>query len=172
MPVWYYMFTVAVVAVWLMATDRDRNAARLVCAATVISQVIYHTLSSHIQGPWKLAIAGTVDFSTLLALLILRTGPAGCINAAALFTAWLAHAVCFYDLIVSTSLVYAHYGKIIAVIAAVQLAAFHDTLAHVFSRVAFFATAYARPDSLRVSGACAGLLLRPSGVAHRPTHSP
>jgi hypothetical protein len=132
---WYHLFALAVFALWLGATDADRNALRIVLAVTIASLLVVDLWTSHLTGSWKLAVPGVVETVTIIALIRWSRNRTGFIQAGCVLAAWLAHALCFADLRLGTDLVYSHYEGILAAVAGLQLAFFHETYLHHFRRL-------------------------------------
>lgn len=153
---WYQAFTLAVALIWLLATERDRAAARIVLIATVGSSVLVHCVTHYIVGAWKLVFPGALETLTILSLFQWARNRTGYTQVACLVVAWLAHVICYIDIKCGTDLVYSRYETILAAVAVAQLAAFHDTVRHIVGGMvawAYSLRAY-RLGSLRHASEC------------------
>ena len=140
---WYQLFFLAVLVLWLFASPRDRMALRIVLGATIAAELLKYGVTIHIAGAWKLAIPATLETATILCLLHWTPNRTGHAQAACLLVAWAAHVGCYVDLVLGTNLVYDRYEMIIGLVAAGQIAFFHDTISHNLRRLVIWL------DSLR-----------------------
>jgi hypothetical protein len=125
---WYHAFIVCVFLLWLASTSRDRNALRIVLIASLVSEVVVELVTHQIHGAWKLAIPGALETLTILAMLHWARNRTGYLQASLLIVAWLAHLICYVDIIARTDWIYSRYEIIIQMVAVGQLAACYDTL--------------------------------------------
>lgn len=129
---WYPFFFVTVAVLCGISSTKDRNALRVVLAATIASFLITEWVTRPIHASWKLAIPATVETLTILALLHWAKNRTGYLQAGLLSIAWATHVLCYYDLNANTNLVYDNYGRILAAVAVGQIAACYDTPLHYF----------------------------------------
>jgi len=168
---WYLAFSAAVLILWGFSSPRDRNALRIVLLATVGSLLLTEGLTRQIAGSWKLVVPATVEALTILALLRFSKNQTGYIQAGLLGIAWASHILCFYDLKAGTKLVYDQYETILGWVAAGQIAAFHDTIFRMGSRI-FALVESIRRGGLRglfASGMPDSVLLRPRNPGLPPS---
>lgn len=159
---WYHLFTLAILLLWAGSTPTDRNALRIVLLATLTSWLLVDFGTSRLTGAWKLCVPGAVETVTILALLRWG-GRTGCYQVGCLVIAWLAHVLCFADIMRQTDVVYSQYEAILAGVAAAQIALFHETYLHHIRRLGHW-WSFRRGDS---DGAvCAPSFSSP--VLHRP----
>ena len=131
----YTVFVVAVLMLWLFASPRDRPALRIIAAASLVSMIITPLFTDHIVGPGRLLIPGVVELLTILALLAWAQNRTGAMQVGLLVVAWLAHVLCYFDLILNTNIVYDRYELLIGIVCVGQLLACHDTCRQIFSSV-------------------------------------
>lgn len=127
---WYVLFPLAVMFLWIVSTERDRMAARIVLIATLAGSLIVPTLSHQVTGAWKLVVPAMGETLTILCLLRWAPNRTGYAQAACLSVAWIAHFLCYVDIRCNTDVVYSRYETILAVVAIAQIAAFYDTIGH------------------------------------------
>lgn len=154
---WYHLFAFAVFLLWLGSTPADRNALRIVLLATIASWLIVDYWTSSITGPWKLVVPGMLETTTIIALLRWSRNRTGWYQVGCVAVAWLAHALCFADLQLGTDMVYSYYETILTVVAAAQLAFFHDTYTHHLRQMGHW-WGYIRPNR--------------AGAFHAPSFTP
>lgn len=127
---WYLVFVACVLILLAFSTQRDRNALRIILAASVVGCLLVIFVTRQIHAPWKLAIPGALEAMTAVAMYQWSKNITGHLQIGCLFVAWLTHALCYLDLWFNTDLVYSHYETIIQVVALAQLAACYDTILH------------------------------------------
>lgn len=127
---WYHGFILAVIALRFVATPRDRNALSVVLVASFVSILLVHFVTHEITAPWKLAIPGAIETLTIVAMLKWSANRTGFWQVAYLVIAWLAHVLCYVDVVFNTDLVYSNYETIIKFVAIGQIIAFHETITH------------------------------------------
>jgi hypothetical protein len=125
---WYEIFLACVLVLWALSTPRDRNALRIVLIASLFSEGVVELVTHQITGAWKLAIPGAVETLTIVALFQWARNRTGYLQISLLSVAWLAHLLCYFDVLFKTDLVYSRYEAIIQTVAVGQLAACHDTV--------------------------------------------
>lgn len=125
---WYPLFFALVVLFWAFSSPRDRNALRIVLLATIVSFLITEGFTRHIVWAGKLIVPASVETLTILALLTWARNRTGYMQAGLLGIAWLAHALCFYDLQMNTNLVYDNYSQILFWVGVGQLLACYDSV--------------------------------------------
>jgi hypothetical protein len=130
----YHLFVLLIALLWLGSTDSDRNALRIVMLATLTSWLLVDLGTSRLTGAWKLSVPGAVETLTILALLRWG-GRSGCYQVGCLVIAWLAHVLCFSDVMLGTDTVYSRYEAILYGVSLAQIALFHDTYLHQFRRM-------------------------------------
>lgn len=161
---WYHLFLAAVFLLWLGATDADRNALRIVLAATISSLLLVDFVTSQISGAWKLVIPGALETGTVVALIRWTPNRSGYQQTACVMVAWLAHVLCFADIQLRTDIVYSHYEAVLGVVAMAQIAFFHDTYLHHLRRLGRWWGSNTHPGAVPASGFA-------SVVSHHPGHS-
>lgn len=127
---WYDGFLALVLLLWWGATARDGRAIRIVALATIASALLTPLVTDRIAGAWKLAIPGAVETLTIIALIQWARTRSGLLQVGALLLAWLAHLLCLLDVLFGSNLVYDRYETVLLLVAALQIAACHDTLKH------------------------------------------
>lgn len=125
---WYHAFLAGMVVVWICATEVDRSAANVVLFATIVSELSVDLVTSHITAPWKLIFPGAMETITILLLAQCSPTRTSFVQMGCVGVAWLAHALCFFDLLTGSNLVYDSYETILGMVALAQFVAFHDTL--------------------------------------------
>lgn len=160
---WYEWFLFAMVMVWLVATPRDRRAATIVCTATVASALIVWLVTSRIEAPWKLLVPSVVEDLTIACLLTWARNRTGYWQVGCLVFAWLAHRLCYVDVLMGSDLIYSRYETVLALVAVAQLAGFYETLSHIFRELVADGKIFGRAlrrGALRARGLCRPLFRR------------
>jgi len=135
----------------------------IVLIATIASYFITEGVTRQITGAWKLVIPGAVELATIAAMLHWAKNRTGYMQVALLLVAWLAHVLCYADLVLGTNLVYDNYEAILWGVSLGQIAAFHDTGIHNLSALRRW-VATLRARSHRAVPASSGGV----GVLHSP----
>ena len=143
---WYQLFFFSVLGLWLFASPRDRIALRIVLGATIAAELLKYGVTVHITGAWKLVIPATLETATIIALLYWARNRTGYMQAGCLVIAWLAHVLCYADVVTGTNVVYDRYESLLLLVAVAQLAACHDTIIHNLRRMGHWLDAL-RPRS-------------------------
>lgn len=115
---------------WAFSSPRDRNAARIILLATLVSFLITEGITRQIEASWKLMVPATVESLTVMFLLLYARNRTGFLQAGLLCLAWLAHVLCYMDLMLNTDMVYSNYELVLGFVALGQLLGFHDTVRH------------------------------------------
>jgi hypothetical protein len=150
---WYFSFVACVLVLLAFATPRDKNALRIILAASVVSEVLVVVITRQIHAPWKLVIPGAVEVLTIASMFRWSKNRTGHLQIGCLCAAWLAHFVCYIDVCLGTDLIYSHYETFIQVVAAAQIAACYDSMLAIGRRIADFARALRMAHLERVSSA-------------------
>lgn len=125
---WYTAWTFCVFALWLASTPKDRVSLRIILIASIVSWVLVDFVTRPIPGAWKLVIPGAVEVATIGALMQWGRNRTAYIQVVLLLVAWLAHIVCWIDVIHGTDYIYSNYDILIQAVAVGQLIACYDTL--------------------------------------------
>ena len=164
---------VAVVLVALFATERDRAAARIVLAATLVSHFLVAPVERWIMSAWMLVLPGAVETATILCLFRWARNRTGFLQSICLAFAWLAHLLCYVDIRLNTDAVYSRYETVLAVVAMMQVAAFHDTFAHNLRRLAaWIGSRHARGLGFLRTARRSDVVLRDPGSHQVPAINP
>ena len=167
---WYYLFLLVVFLIWLGATPADRNAVRVVIIASLASWLVVDYFTAFFNGAWKMVVPGAMETTTIICLLCFAPGRTGYAQAAFLGVAWVAHVMCFIDLILGTDTVYSRYEVILASVSLIQIMLFHDTAIHHFRRLGRWWNHAASSDLVRSASLPVNLLHNqsPTGLQKVP----
>lgn len=156
----YFFFLGCILFLLAFATNRDRNALRIILIASIVSEVLVVFVTRQIHAPWKLVVPGAVETLTILALLSYGRTRTAFFQAVLLIVAWWSHIQCYLDLIWNTNVVYDHYEKILSVVAVLQLLACYDTIFSIGRSVQGWGDAWAARLRGVHSGSSRAALLR------------
>ncbi len=131
----YQAFILCVIALRLVATPKDRNALSIVLVASFVSTLLVHLVTYRIHAPWKLLIPGMVETFTIIAMLQWSRNLTGYLQSCCLTVAWLAHFLCYLDVVLKSDMVYSRYEGIIQLVAVAQILVCYETIARCGSLV-------------------------------------
>lgn len=120
----------------MFAAPADRNALRVVAAATLASKFVVTPMQAHYVYSWNLIFPILLETLTVVALVQFGyRNRTAYLQAVCLAVAWIAHVFCLIDIKLNTDIVYSNYETILYCVAASQVLVCFQTLARCGSLV-------------------------------------